>query len=644
MSAHRHNADAYKSLTTGWVTITDPGNGNTIPSVDLKAIAICELTSAAAETRLLPNPGGISVGSKLILVAVSPVGIITIQGAAEGSFVLTDGGDFALLIVSNDEGTHVWKIIHIGNNNSLPISGFLGNEDNAIVRVFGASGTLIDSAPSTFVTDNGFINQDNIEDQGLTFSIFNGTELNNSDSDEPVLSIKNTDGSDAGFHFNANGSSNGIFIGTSAGLGTTTGDTNIGIGSFALFDAPDASSSVGIGSNSLELSENSNVNFMLGNESGRLSVDCSSNTGLGFRVMSQASTCSGNIIVGNEAMYQATGCEGNSVFGNTSMRSSDTCNANLAVGDGALDSAIQCENNVALNDSLDSAMYCSGNIALSSISGASNSSDNIAVGDESLNGSSYCNDNLALGTESLSGAVQSDRNISVGKSSMSGSSTYSYDNIAIGQSSLYGTNNSQYNIALGKNTLPSNYGVNNIAIGYGMDVPSPGGSDQLNIQDRIVIDSNGVVLDTPTPSYKPSYDVESYAAGTAYTVTDTPSAVDFGTTDPVVVLAQPGVYKVSGWAVVENINATFAANETLTLALHEDNNVNADLDDGLSVYTFPIIAVGITETAAIIYWEASEYTTANTDDTITIYASLSTAPGAGSVEISQAFVKAMRIR
>ena len=76
--------------------IPDPGNGGTI---DTSRSGICELTSAGAETRTLPDPTfrgqqidlvAVAVGGNITITAASPVnqtGHTTITASAVGGFI-----------------------------------------------------------------------------------------------------------------------------------------------------------------------------------------------------------------------------------------------------------------------------------------------------------------------------------------------------------------------------------------------------------------------------------------------------------------------------------------------------------------------------------------------------------------------------
>lgn len=56
------------------------------------------------------------------------------------------------------------------------------------------------------------------------------------------------------------------------------------------------------------------------------------------------------------------------------------------------------------------------------------------------------------------------------------------------------------------------------------------------------------------------------------------------------------------------------------------------------------IVTTYTAVMQVVYWEAdAEYTTTNTDDAITIFGDVATAPSAGSLDVSQAKITARRV-
>jgi hypothetical protein len=136
---------------------------------------------------------------------------------------------------------------------------------------------------------------------------------------------------------------------------------------------------------------------------------------------------------------------------------------------------------------------------------------------------------------------------------------------------------------------------------------------------------------------------EIVGAGTAYTLTATAAAVDLGTTDPVLpALDKAGTYLIMGWAVLNYVGATFAADRTFTLKLRRTNNTATDLTGGAAA-----LGSGITTTVTqsrVVPLPPTIYTTSRTDDVINLFADVSVLPTAGSVTIGKAQLVAIRVR
>jgi hypothetical protein len=133
-----------------------------------------------------------------------------------------------------------------------------------------------------------------------------------------------------------------------------------------------------------------------------------------------------------------------------------------------------------------------------------------------------------------------------------------------------------------------------------------------------------------------------YAAGTVYTLTAVSAAVDFGTTDPVIVTSAAGTYAIRARVKVALNGATFAANRTLTLKLRRTNNTAADLSNSTTTWIVPI-ATTQTNTLAVIDLPEVLYTTALGTDAITIFADISVVPTAGTISIDEASIVAVRL-
>lgn len=134
-----------------------------------------------------------------------------------------------------------------------------------------------------------------------------------------------------------------------------------------------------------------------------------------------------------------------------------------------------------------------------------------------------------------------------------------------------------------------------------------------------------------------NYPLSVYAAGTAYSLTATPAAMTFGTTNPVLVLDKSGTYKIEGRAYAQYNGATYASNQTATVKLRRTNNTAADIANATTTAKLRVITT-ITDTVGVMPLPPVTYTTTNANDSITIFGSVSSTPAAGSVDISEASI------
>lgn len=146
-----------------------------------------------------------------------------------------------------------------------------------------------------------------------------------------------------------------------------------------------------------------------------------------------------------------------------------------------------------------------------------------------------------------------------------------------------------------------------------------------------LVDSDGV---TPLNNI-----VETTAAGTAYTLTTSYAALDFGTTDPVIVLPNKGTYTIQAWVQATLVSAT-TTTQSVSFKMRRTNNTAADLGD-ISSAPLPVATVG-TEIGPSCVMISTKYTTTNTNDSLTIQGLLSASLGAGTCTITAAHITAIR--
>lgn len=132
---------------------------------------------------------------------------------------------------------------------------------------------------------------------------------------------------------------------------------------------------------------------------------------------------------------------------------------------------------------------------------------------------------------------------------------------------------------------------------------------------------------------------DSTAAGTAYTLTTTVSAVDFGTTDPSITLTEPGTYLVEALVRVDAQAATVGTTQNLDLRIRRTNNTPADIDQTI-IDLAPLTAQTLTVGTYVL---KQKVVTVNNNDILTIFAGLSAALGAGTMTISKAMIFANKV-
>jgi lysophospholipase L1-like esterase len=127
--------------------------------------------------------------------------------------------------------------------------------------------------------------------------------------------------------------------------------------------------------------------------------------------------------------------------------------------------------------------------------------------------------------------------------------------------------------------------------------------------------------------------------GTAYTTTTGGGLVVGGTTSPTITLSTAGTYSIRARLHLR-ANAATITNQTLALHTYRQNNSPTFLAS--TTVTLPPMTIG-TQSILVLTMEELVYASSATSDIITLYAQLSGALGAGTVEIVEASVTAVRL-
>jgi len=132
-----------------------------------------------------------------------------------------------------------------------------------------------------------------------------------------------------------------------------------------------------------------------------------------------------------------------------------------------------------------------------------------------------------------------------------------------------------------------------------------------------------------------------YGAGTAYSLTASPAAVDLGTTDPEVTLDQAGTYLLLARALLKYTGATIPANQVATIKLRRTNNTAADVTNAVTNIALDVVTTR-TGLVADVTIPPTLYTTLNDDDVIAMFGGLDGLPSLGSVDVTEACILALR--
>ena len=147
-------------------------------------------------------------------------------------------------------------------------------------------------------------------------------------------------------------------------------------------------------------------------------------------------------------------------------------------------------------------------------------------------------------------------------------------------------------------------------------------------------------LISPLPVFTISTE-DGYGAGTAYTLTTTPALIDLGTTDPFEALAAAAPYLLFAGATVKYNGATYAANQTVTVKLRRTTATAADIPNATTTQTLEIITTGTKSFQVTL--PVVVYTPETANVTIEVFASVSALPSAGTMEITESYILAVRI-
>lgn len=133
-----------------------------------------------------------------------------------------------------------------------------------------------------------------------------------------------------------------------------------------------------------------------------------------------------------------------------------------------------------------------------------------------------------------------------------------------------------------------------------------------------------------------------YGSGTAYAVTATPALAALGTTTPSLTITSPGKWAIFARARYDYAAATFAAVRDVTTKLRRTNNTATDIANATTTWKTQIITT-LTFTANDGPVPPVIYTTANNNDVIELWTSVSVVPSAGALNVVEAEIVAIKL-
>jgi len=133
-----------------------------------------------------------------------------------------------------------------------------------------------------------------------------------------------------------------------------------------------------------------------------------------------------------------------------------------------------------------------------------------------------------------------------------------------------------------------------------------------------------------------------YASGSSYGLTATPALLDFGTTDPSLVITSPGTWALFARARIDFNALGVTDGRTVTVKLRRTNNTAADIGNASVGFKCPVNTTG-TGTAQIVDLPPIAYVTTNSDDILQLWGSVSVLDNAGNLQAVEASIVAVKL-
>lgn len=172
-----------------------------------------------------------------------------------------------------------------------------------------------------------------------------------------------------------------------------------------------------------------------------------------------------------------------------------------------------------------------------------------------------------------------------------------------------------------------------------IELPSQSG------QNGKLLSTNGTTTQWVSSASAPgTNNSAAYGTGTVYTLTTTSSKVDFGTTDPSITLPAAGTYLILANVKIEYAGLLTLLPTSVNFKLRRTNNTVADLSNATTQFNVPAISLtALTQTAGDTDLQPVIYTTTNSNDVIEVWGSRGANVSAGSIQVGEASIVAIRI-
>lgn len=136
---------------------------------------------------------------------------------------------------------------------------------------------------------------------------------------------------------------------------------------------------------------------------------------------------------------------------------------------------------------------------------------------------------------------------------------------------------------------------------------------------------------------------KAIASGSAYSLTTTDTVLLFGTNRPIDTIKTVGTYRLTARINLKYNGATFAANQTATFKIRRVNNIATDISGSSTTITLGVVTTLTEGIGTIILPLGLYYSTNVITDILQLRGVISSAPSAGSVDVTEAEIVAEKV-